>query len=563
MDSEFTIDEQKILQPFVTNLDKPIFALRNMPEVVMGALFSRYSRTTKSLRRVLLDEFIQNKEMGFSEIVAFSGGDESGQIIATQKAEEFYDRVLVGYGDDSVAELGGAHIACEEVSNIAAKALEDARIGLSPLEKSTRYVYFNQKKDGKYQYFREGKIAELNSFDEYIRANDFLFGTYSNLLEKMTKFEMERFPKGADATDRAYQATIRAKVCDVLRGLLPASAKTNVGLFGNGRAFEYLILKMYANELSEMPQIAQTMQEELSKVIPSFVKRANDNYGKATQNYLSKTRDGMKKLALEMGVESEVGFNGEENPQYPIPTPNASFQKEVSLVDFDADAQEKVISAMLYPYSNLPLRSLKEKVKSLDALARKKIIAEYMGRRQNRRHKPGRALENAHYTFDILANFGQYRDLQRHRMLTQERQYLSCRHGYDLPKELVEAGYDSQFKEAMDVAKQTWVKMEKESPAYAQYVVPLAYKMRWYISMNLREVAHLTELRSMQQGHADYRRVAQNIYLEVKRVHPEFAEYIKFVDMKEYGLERLESEKKIDRKLAEISKKYAQTDPQK
>ncbi|HLC48598.1 MAG TPA: FAD-dependent thymidylate synthase [Candidatus Norongarragalinales archaeon] len=540
MEGEFTAEERRILQPFVTNLDSNIFALRNMPEVVMGALFSRYSRTIKSLRRVLLDEFILNKEMGFSEIVAYSGEGEKNQLIATQKAEEFYDRVLVGYGDDSVAELGGAHIAIEQVSNIASKVLEDARIGISPLEKSTRYVYFNQKMDGKYQYYRGGDLLSLKAGDEYLHACDLLFDTYSNLLEKMTKFEMERFPRQADVSDRAYQSTIRAKVCDVLRGLLPASALTNVGLFGNGRAFEYLILKMYASELGEMPRIASSMQGELSKVIPSFVKRANDSHGKATQKYLYETRSGMGKAAAELLGREVIASSG-----------------EVTLADYDEMAEEKVVAAMLYPHLDLPLLQVRQKIKSLDAAKRREVVFEYLGRRQNRRHKPGRALENAHYTFDLLANFGQYRDLQRHRMLTQERQLLNCLHGYDLPKELEEAGFDGQFKEAMENALGAWESIAKESRAHAQYVVPLAYRMRWYITMNLREVAHLTELRSMQQGHPDYRRVAQKIYSEIKRVHPQFAEYVKFVDMNEYGLERLESEKKIDKKMEEINKKYA------
>ncbi len=138
---EFSEKESLVLNPYFTNLDKDIFALRNLPEVVKGALFSRYSRTTKSLRRVLLEEFIQDKQMAFDQIVNAPRVDET---VGIRKAEEFYDRVLVGYGDDSVAELGGAHVALENVSNVATKIIQDSRLGLSPLEKSTRYVYFNE-----------------------------------------------------------------------------------------------------------------------------------------------------------------------------------------------------------------------------------------------------------------------------------------------------------------------------------------------------------------------------------------------------------------------------------
>ncbi|MEK6843788.1 MAG: FAD-dependent thymidylate synthase [Candidatus Micrarchaeota archaeon] len=536
---EFTLDEQKILSPFVTNLDSPIFALRNMPEVVMGAMFSRYSRTTKSLRRVLLDEFIQNKEMGFSEIVSFSkDGSAKDQIIATQKAEEFYDRVLVGYGDDSVAELGGAHIACEQVSMIASKFLEDPRIGISPLEKSTRYVYFNQKTDGKYSYYRGAEFLDSKFADEYLKTCDLLFDTYSKLMDPLGKYIMERFPKDMEVSDRAYQSTIRAKVCDLLRGLLPASALTNLGLFGNGRAFEYLMLKLYASNLPENNAIATGMQTELGKIIPSFVKRANDLHAKATQGYLNSTKIAVSKIANE-----KLSIKPNDAP-------------EVALVDYDTDAENKILSAILYSHADLPLFQIKSIVSKFSKEERKLLIFEYLSRRQNRRHKPGRALENAYYTFDFLANFGQYRDLQRHRMLTLERQLLTCNHGFDLPKELIEGGFDLDFKNAMESAKDAYRAIAKHSKDLAQYVVPLAYKYRWYAKMNLREVAHLTELRSMQQGHPDYRRVAQKMFLEVQKVHPEFTQYIKFVDLKEYSLERLESEKKQDKKLEDLKKKY-------
>ncbi len=540
MIAEFNAEEERILKPYVTNLEKPIFALRNLPEVVMGALFSRYSRTNKSLRRVLLDEFILNKEMGFEEIVGFSEKEGTDQIVATQRAEEFYDRVLVGYGDDSVAELGGAHIACEDVSNIASKMLEDPRIGLSPLEKSTRYVYFNQKVEGRYRYYRGEELLNAEFADNYLNACDHLFDTYSNLMEKMNKYMTECYPKGAEVSERAYQTSIRAKVCDSLRGLLPAATKTNVGIFGNGRAFEYLLMKMYASEMKEMNLLAGSMQAELNKVIPSFVKRANDKYGKASQDYLKGSKEGMRKIASAL-----------------ITAGDAEKAEEVTLIDYDQDAEVKVIAAMLYPFTDLPLKGVREKVGKMEGEVKKRIIAEYLKRRENRRHKPGRALENSYYTFDLLANFGQYRDLQRHRILTQERQLLNCRHGYDLPKEITDAGVEEEFGEAMEVAKECWGRMARISPEYAQYVVPLAYKLRWYVKMNMREVCHLTELRSMQQGHSDYRRVAQRIYVEVKRVHPQFAEYFKFVDMKEYGLERLEAEKKIDKKMDELKRKYS------
>ena len=273
---EFTQEEKEIIKPFMTSLDKPIFCLVNLPEVVKGALFARYSRSPKSLRRVLLDEFVNKPETGFKDLVSFQTGDTNTQIVAINKAEEFYDRVLIGYGDDSVAELGGAHVAVEQVSQIAAKFIESSRIGISPLEKSTRYIWFDKKIDGEYMYHRPKKIMDSKLAELFVETCNLLFDTYAKLIPEMTKFFKQRFPKNPDISERGYEATIRAKACDVLRVFLPAATITNLGLFGNGRAFEYLLTKMYASPLEEMRDAAKSMQEELRKVIPSFVRRADD-----------------------------------------------------------------------------------------------------------------------------------------------------------------------------------------------------------------------------------------------------------------------------------------------
>lgn len=538
MVDQFTDQEKNILKPFFTNMDKSIFALTNLPEVVKGALFSRYSRTAKSLRRVLLEEFINAPEMDFAEIVGISDGKGDKQIVATKKAEEFYDRVLVGYGDDSVAELGGASIACEDVSSLAADVLEDSRIGISPLEKSTRYVRFDDKVDGRFRYFRDPDIMNSNFADLYIQTNDFLFETYSKLIEEIMKFIMEKIPRDETTSERAYLSSIRAKACDVMRGMLPAATLTNLGLFGNGRSFEYLLTKMRAHPLTEVRVLSNSMHEELAKVIPSFVKRVFDKYGEQHQNYFSDTRSAMSEV-----VKNILGTN------------SFATLEPVRLVKFDPEAEIKVIAAMMYPHSHAPMEDLIEIVKKMSEEERKKIIFEYLHRRANRRHKPGRAWENVHYTFDFLGNYGMFRDFHRHRMLTQERQDLTTNHGFDTPKEIIEAGFQEKFVEAMTVAKNTFDQISKVFPKQAQYVVPRAYKIRWYFTLSLREACFLTELRSMQQGHPDYRKMAQQIFLKVKEVHPNLAEFIKFVDMNDYALERLEAEKKIDKKLEEIKTK--------
>ena len=532
----FTQSEQGILSQFCTSTTSDVFCLMNLPEAVKGALFSRYSRSTKSLRRVLLDEFILDPESGFASIVGEMKNRGESQIVATKKAEDFYDRVLVGYGDDSVAELGGAHLAAENISMLAAKFMQDARIGISPLEKSTRYVYFDQKEGGKYRYLREEKIMSSRFADRYIAACDMLFDTYAKLIPALTKLEGEKNPRAADVSERAYASTIRAKVCDLLRGILPAATLTNAGFYGNGRAFEYLLAKMYASPLSETRALAPQAQSELSKVIPSFVKRANDKYGKEMQAYFAATGAAVSSLAAKHSVAA------------------AACPALTTLVDFDSDAEDKVLSAILFPQLHCEYVEAQSIAKRMPQGEREELIRAYIGSRANRRQKPGRAFEAAFYTFGVTGNFGMYRDLHRHRILTQERQLLTVRHGFDMPPEL-EAGFGKQILDALAPADALFREMEKEMPYEAQCVVPLGYRMRWYIKMNLREAYHFCELRSMRQGHIDYRRVAQDMHRLLQKTHPLLASGMKFVDYSSYALERLEAEKKIDRKLEQLGQK--------
>lgn len=539
MVEQFSEKESAILSQFCTSLDSDVFALINLPEAVKGALFSRYSRSPKSLRRVLLEEFILNPESGFEAIVGQGASRGESQIVATKKAEDFYDRVLVGYGDDSVAELGGAHLAAENISNLVTKVMQDSRIGISPLEKSTRYVYFDQKEDGKYRYLREERIMQSKFADEYIRACDLLFDTYAALIPEITKIEQEKFPREGEISERAYASTIRAKVCDILRGILPAATLTNAGFFGNGRAFEYLLVKMYASPLAESRAVAAAAHAELAKVIPSFVKRADDKYGKEMQGYFNANRNAIDSLASKYAQMKAAKHD----------------TAETTLIEFDADAEDKIATAILFPHLHAEMGEVKSLVASMDETEKSEIIRTYMGSRQNRRQKPGRAFEASYYTFCVTGNFGMYRDLHRHRILTQERQLLTTKHGFDMPQELVDAGFDARVKEAIAAADALFTQLEPTMPHEAQYVVPLGCRMRWYIKMNLREIYHFSELRSMRQGHMDYRKVAQDIHQLVSKVHPLLASGMKFVDYGSYGLERLEAEKKIDRKLEQLKGK--------
>jgi thymidylate synthase ThyX len=523
--SEFNTTEARVLGRYFTNLDRPVFALRNLPEVVKGALFSRYSRTEKSLRRVLLDEFINEPDSGF-DARAIGPGD-ADDMVAVRRAEEFYERVLVGYGDDSVAELAGAHVAVERTSTLAAKALEDSRIGISPLEKSTRYVRFDRPgPDGRFLYYRGPELAH----PDYEPAAEQLFQTYSGLVEPLTLAIRERFPIEEGETDRAWKAATRAKALDMLRGLLPAGTLTNLGLFGNGRAFEYLITKLAAHELPECQTLATEIHRELALVIPAFVKRALDEkYGVPAAERLKRVREATARLAPRTGA---------------LPAGTS-----VRLIEHDPDAERKVVTAALFPHAEGPWEEL-------DADPAQ-VLAALLADRSNRRQRPARALEHAQYTFEIVANFAAYRDLHRHRMLTQDRQVLGTALGYDIPLGLIDLGLKDTFVQAIERATAAHAHMTRElGPALAQYVVPLAYSVRWYFRVNLREIYHLCELRTTPQGHPDYRWVAQEMFRLVTQVHPRLAAYARFVDMgRGDELERRSSERRLDEKLSALDRR--------
>ena len=554
MTAEFTVEEQARLAPFFTNLERSTFGLK-LPQEVAGALFSRYSRSTKSLRRTFLDEFLGDPELGLKDLLGGSAAAPDDNA-ALKKARAFYERVLVGYGDDSVAQLGGAHLACENISNVAAKLLEDARIGIAPLEKSTRYVRFDQKDaDGNYLFYREPRIMASRHRDAYLETMNLLFDTYSRQMEPMLASIANALPiEQLEVRDpssgkslsyaesqnderlrrwagTAYRATVRAHACDVLRSYLPAATLTNIGMFGVGQAFEYLISKFYSQDLSEIRELGAAMHGELNQLIPSFVKRAQSN------EYLAGTSAAAGALAARCAA-----------------TAPAVAKEPVMLTDYDSDAEEKVIAAILYAHARHPLEQLRQLAAAMSADERRQILADHFAKRRHRRDKLSRAFENAYYTFDILGNLGLYRDLQRHRILTQERQDFTTVHGYDTPPEIEEAGFKSEFDGCMNRAADLYGRIYADLPSEAQYVVPFAYKIRWYMKMNLREALHMCELRSMPQGHPDYRFICQEMWRKIQEVHPALAECGKFIDWKKYRLGRLQSEMRTEFKRAGMQK---------
>ena len=532
--SEFSVKEKKILLDHFSNTDGNVFAIITPRQVDRGALMSRYSRTNKSMRRIFLDEFLKNKNRG----------------------EEFYNRVLLEYGDDSVAELGEAQIAIEGLSNIAVKKIEDRRIGLSYLEKSSRYVAWDKKEEGEYRFYRDPEISKSRFVDMYEDACNFSFNVYSKNIDPMINYVREKYPiekySFKDSTDgkeksffklksesdiksanMIYRGSTKAKALDILRGLLPASTLTNVGITGNGRAFEYLLTVLGASELREERDLASKIKKELDTTIKSFVRRADDKYGKAFQKYLRDIKNKSKSITAK-----EI-------------KPKLTTGTITSLVDYESEkiAMDKIITSIIYEQSpSTSYQNILYQVKKFSKEKKIKIINEFVKLRTNRRHRPSRAFENVYYTFDLCNNFGMFRDFHRHRALTLERQLLTTDHGFNIPDEIKILGIETDFTDCMNKTKETFEKIRKKYPEQGQYVVNFAYNYPYFMKFNLREACHLIELRTVPQGHADYRLVAQQMFKQINKIHPNLSKIMKFVDLKKYDLERFESEKRTEEK---------------
>jgi thymidylate synthase ThyX len=463
---------------------------------------------------------------------------DPARILATEKAEKFFSKWLAEYGDDSIAELGGVHTGIENISVLATKAIEDRRLGVSPLEKSTRYVRFDDKDDGKYKYYSDKSIKASKHNSLYEKTMVLLFDTYAQLLEPMMEFFRKKFPKPEEVSDKAYDASIRAKACDTLRGLLPLSTLTNMGVFANGRAYEYMLTKMFSNQLTEVNEVAESMYQELDKVIHNFIERIKTEKGENYIHYLNSTQK----------LVEQNSFKLLKSIKEKVKNPSCS----VKLLDYEVDAENKLCASILFSSSDLSYKKLIQVSKKIGKKKRAELIKSYVQNRNGRWNKVGRAFEEPYYMFEIISDFGAYKDLERHRVLTQDKQLFTCNLGYDVPVEIKEAKFENEYRNAMDFASNSFNKISKDLPIEAQYVVTHGFKVRYRMKMNLREAFHLCELRSSPQGHPGYRFIAQEMYKRIKEVHPIFGECMKYVNMTNPGLERLSAEVRKEEKLKKL-----------
>jgi thymidylate synthase ThyX len=508
----FTDDERALLAPHFTNLDRPVFAIVNLPETVKGAMFARYSRYQGTLRRLFLDEFAESATSG----AAFDS-DEG------ERASGLYERIFLGFGDDSVAQLGGAHIACEWASNLLTKILQRPRLG-AYLEQSTRYIPYDARSEPLgYRFYREPAFGP-----EYERAMNGLFETYADGLRRVSAWVESEYPRADDEAPAAHARAVRAKALDLVRGILPASSLSHVGIYATGQTYEQLLLHLFAHPLAEPREYGRMMLEELQAVMPSFVLRVDrpDRGGRWIE-YLRDREERAREVAERLGLRE----------------PDHEAAASVRLLRVEGD-EDDIVAASLFEHSTLSEREAAAAVERLSAEERSEAIAWLAGERENRRHRPGRGFEAVRYRFEIVADYGAFRDLQRHRMLTVQWQPLTPDLGADIPHELELAGFGDEFAAAVEASEQEHGRLRAAGfQEEAAYALCLAFRIRFVLDLNAREAIHLIELRSGREGHPSYRAVAHEMHRLIAEAHPSVARAMSFVDEStEPRLERLLSE---------------------
>jgi thymidylate synthase ThyX len=514
----FTDGERALLAPHFTNLDRPVFALINLPETVKGALFARYSRYPGTLRRLFLDEFAGDLADG-SAAVRFDG-DEGA------RAAQLYERIFLGYGDDSVAQLGGAHVACEWVSNVVTKVLQRPRLG-AYLEQSTRYIAYDQPMPGdRYRYYRDAALGPA-----YGEAMDELFGIYAAALPRVIEWASEEFPRAVDESAAAHARAVKAKALDLLRGLLPASTLSHMGIFATGQTYEQLILHLLAHPLPEAQQIGGQILRELQTVIPSFLSRIErPDRGGEWISYLEQRRSAGERWARRLAID-ETGPTHQGGPS-------------VRLLRVEGD-EDDLLAALLFEQAGVDDAAIRDGLAALDGAGRTQLLGDLVGERQNRRHRPGRGFEALRYRFEIVADYGAFRDLQRHRMLTVQWQSLTPDLGAGIPEQVELAGCGDEYRRALERSRAEFERLvEAGLPQAAPYALCLGYRIRFVLDLNAREAMQLIELRSGREGHPSYRAVAHEMHAQIAAVHPSVAEAMRHIDH--------ETEPRLERILAEL-----------
>jgi len=503
-----TIDEvpnhiKTKLAKYFSNVGGNIFVIQNLPSELTGGALARYSRSPTGLQLTIINEFF----------------DENGEP-SQEKGSELMDRVLNAFGDESVGELEGTHVGIENVTMIAIKTIEDRRIGGSPIEQSTRYVKYDMKdENGKWRYKRPQEIIDSGLLNIYERINDQAFDVYSKLVTKLQEYFKKQLPieefeievtrdskrikaKKIDLVDEneikafnsSYSFTIRCAALDVGRCILPSSTLSQLGIYGNGRFFTKLLTSLKSSELEEERDIGYRLEEELKKVIPTFIKWNKDD-PKLYRERNEKMREIANRMFSQMNPEA----------------------REVTLTS-RAEYLDETLASSLFPYTNISFNQILREVKKLSYQNKTELIKEYIGKRETRRDRTPRGFEGGYpITFDLVGSFGEFRDLHRHRMMTQQRQLLTTELGFIMPAEIKLVGMEPEVLEVVMMMEDLNKELKRRGLlVVSQYATLFNHRLRFLFGMNLREFQHLSELRTVTQGHYGYRAMTMEMARQLK-----------------------------------------------
>ena len=510
------------LDQIVTDSTGQVYAFYGKASPLMvAAAMARLSRRGSDTREIYLDEF------------AMTGDKDASGLI---------HRVVTAYGDDSVQQLVGLHFVVEDASNYLTKVLEWGRFA-AYLEQSTRYIYYDQKNEaGEYKYFTPSNL-DRKMVGQYKKTNDEIFALYSRMVRQLTDYVRAKTGQPKDEKERmAWNGATRAQACDAIRPVLPICTKSTVGIYASAQAVESLILNLLADELQESRIIGQQILDEARKVIPAFLERADKpDRGGATTAYWANTRTALRHLSDKyLPAKSKAGK-----------------EESVELLDFWPKYETELLPHLLFAESNLSSKELERAFATLSEKQKSQVFKSYLGTRLNRRHKPGRAFQLPHYLFEVVADYGTFRDLQRHRVVDGwEWQRLGIDYGYELPELVEEAGLEKDFHRCFGLAEKLYGQMMTAGyEAEAQYAALFGHRVRYKFMLNARAAFHFIELRSSPQGHPGYRRVVNKMHELIKTAHPSIAEAMTFVNKDEDPeLTRMAAELATQYKLEKLDK---------
>lgn len=426
--------------------------------------------------------------------------DEIARQVSEEKAADFHERWVLGYGHASVAEHAVIHLAVENISRLACDGLEDNRLA-SYTEKSSRYQVMPEG------YFHTP--AELDGHPalrrEYQATCRQLFAAYRKLIDGCMEHLRSAHRQRGRESDSAYRLRLRRIATDGCRSALPAATLTNVGVTANARTLERGISKLMSAELEEERQLGRAVREQGREVTPTLIKYADE------APYLKRRPEVQRSFA-------DLLDNDSEQPQPSV---------EARLALWDPQAEEKLAAALLYGASDTDYPAAWRRAQDMTGEQRQRIIdASLAGLGPH--DTPPRELEVVDYTFEFLLDYGAFREFRRHRMQTCLPQMLTATHGFRIPPVIAEGGLEGPFAEAVGAAEAVYHKMREEvSPAVAQYAVTHAHNRRLISKMNLRECYHLFKLRTSPMAHESIREPMLEALRLAQEVHPQLFRHLR------------------------------------